>query len=341
MNLYFLFLVKLFTVKFICIKKAYMENNQLIIQNLTDLLQHYKNDSKLKFKYAAINKALAYIKLYQYPIKSGNYAKEHLPNIGDGIAKRIDEIIKTGTLSELPLHNNNVIAIAINDLTRITGLGETRARKLANMGIMSVEQYKQAIANGKVKSTHHIDVGLKYFDDLEQRIPRHEIEKMEVILRSELHKLNPNLIFNICGSYRRGRETCGDIDVLITNQDINDKTQYLPQYVQRLNSRGFLVDHLTVNGQKKYMGVCKIAKLGRRIDIRFVDYEAYYAALIYFTGSKNFNIDIRNKAIEMEYSLNEYGLTDKNTGEVICLHSEKEIFELLCIDYVAPLERDI
>ena len=160
-----------------------MENNQLIIQNLTDLLQHYKNDSKLKFKYAAINKALAYIKQYQYPIKSGNYAREHLPNIGDGIAKRIDEIIKTGTLSELPQHNNDVIAIAINDLTRITGLGETRARKLANMGIMSVEQYKQAIANGKVKSTHHIDVGLKYFDDLEQRIPRHEIEKMEIILK--------------------------------------------------------------------------------------------------------------------------------------------------------------
>lgn len=319
-----------------------MESNQLIIQNLTELLNHYKNDSKLKFKYAAINKALTYIKKYQYPITSGNYAKEHLPNIGDGIAKRIDEIIETGTLNELGKNDNeNALHCAIKDLTRITGLGEIRAKKLTTMGIMSVEQYRKAIADGKVKSTHHIDIGLKYLEDLEHRIPRQEIEQMETILRRELSKLNPSLIFNICGSYRRGCQTCGDIDVLITNQNKADTKQYLSKYTDRLTEIGFLVDHLTVNGQKKYMGVCKIDKLGRRIDIRFVDYDAYYAALIYFTGSKNFNIEIRNRAIELGYSLNEYGLTNRDTKEMICLHSEEEIFQLLTIDYVAPIDRNI
>lgn len=321
--------------------------NQPIINNLTDLASLYKKDSKLKFKYAAINKALSYIKQYQYPIISGQYAKNNLPNIGDGIARRIDEIIDKGTLSELAkLSNNksnNKILDAINDLTRITGLGETRAKTLVNNGITSVDEYRKAIENGEVKSTHHIDIGLKYFDDLEQRIPRNEIKKMELVLRGQLKELNSDLIFNICGSYRRGRETCGDIDILITNPNKNDKTQYLSKYVDNLTKTGFLVDHLTNKGEKKYMGVCKLSpkSLGRRIDIRFVEYSAYYAALIYFTGSKNFNIQIRNKAIELGYSLNEYGLIDKKTQKLICLNSEEKIFEFLELDYVKPTERDI
>ena len=315
--------------------------NTNIIQCLYNLAAIYKIDSKLKFKYAAINKALAYIKQYPYPITSGKYAREHLPNIGEGIARRIDEIIKTNTLSELSKYTNNNVLDAIADLTSITGLGETRAKDLLKNNINTVEEYREAIKEGRVKSTHHIDIGLKYFEDLQQRIPRKEIEDMEILLRRELNKLNSNLMFNICGSYRRGRVTCGDIDILITNKDRKDKNYYLPQYVDNLTQIRFLVDHLTTKGQKKYMGICKLHDICRRIDIRYVEYDAYYAALIYFTGSKNFNIQIRNKAIELGYSLNEYGLTQKGTKKLICLHTEAEIFELLKLDYVMPLDRDI
>lgn len=90
------------------------------------------------------------------------------------------------------------------------------------------------------------------------------------------------------------------------------------------------------------MGVCRLNDKfpARRIDIRFVDYSQYYAALIYFTGSKNFNIQIRNKAIEKGYSLNEYGLIDKKTEKKIVLNSEKDIFEFLNIKYLKPCERN-
>ncbi len=312
-----------------------------LIQKLSNLADLYKLDSKLKFKLAAINKALVYINVYPLPIISGTYAKQHLPSIGDGIAKRIDEIITTGTLSELTQLSNNNIFDAIADLTRITGLGEIRAKKLIKQDINTVNEYKKAIEEGRVKSTHHIDIGLKYFDDLQQRIPRQEIEQMEIILRKELTKLSSHLIFNICGSYRRDKITCGDIDILITNRDTHDDIHYLPKYVNNLTKIGFIVDHLTYKGEKKYMGVCKLYNLGRRIDLRFVEYAAYYAALIYFTGSKNFNIQIRNKAIDLGYSLNEYGLTQKKTKKLICLHSEEEIFNLLKLDYVKPSDRDV
>ena len=311
--------------------------NQTIVNKLTELANYYSTDSKLKFKYSAINKALYEIKQYPNVITSGKNAKENIAHIGEGIAKRIDEILKTGTLSELPIVSK---VNPVQELMRITGIGETRAKSLVKEGITTIDQYKQAIKDGKVKTTHHIDIGLKYFEDLEERIPREEIEKMEIILRNILYKINPKIIFNICGSYRRGCKTCGDIDILITDVK-NEHHKYLNKYVEELTKCGFLIDHLTTKGSKKYMGVCRLTpqSLARRIDIRYVEYEAYYAALIYFTGSRDFNIKIRNKAIEMGYSLSEYGLKTKD--QLICLNSEEELFKILKMEYVKPYDRNL
>jgi DNA polymerase/3'-5' exonuclease PolX len=100
---------------------------------------------------------------------------------------------------------------------------------------------------------------------------------------------------------------------------------------------------LTSEGAKKYMGIYKIdsSKYCRRIDIRCVNYSAYYAALLYFTGSKNFNILIRNKVRDLGYSLNEYSLMEKDTDKQIILKSEKDIFDILNIDYIKPTDREI
>lgn len=313
--------------------------NQKIVDELTKLAELYKQDSSLKFKYSAINKAIVYIKQYPYEIKSGEYAKENISNIGKGIAERIDEIISTGTLSELSKlskQQGQPIDNPVEILKSITGVGDTRAQKLVKMGITTISEYKKAIKEGRVKSTHHIDIGLKYYDNLKERIPREEIDNLKKVIDVELKNIDSDMIYDICGSYRRGKKTCGDIDVLITNPKNN--VSYLGVLVNRLTKKGFLIDHLTSHGDKKYMGICKG---NRRIDIRYVEYTAYYAALIYFTGSKNFNIQIRNKAIELGYSLNEYGLKDKKSNKLIILHSEKEIFELLGIEYVRPEERDI
>ena len=318
--------------------------NAVIIQKLSDLTELYKKDpeKKFKFKVAAINKALASIKQYKYTITSGQYATENLPHIGEGIAKRIDEILETGTLSELPTSTSPITVSkeekALAELLEITGMGEVRAKALIkNENIMSVDDYRKAIGEGRVKTTHHIDIGLKYFDDLKERIPRKEIELMEIIIRRTFDSISRNIIFNICGSYRRGKETCGDIDVLFTLKD-NTNDKLLQLVVEKMTKSGYLIDHLTTKGDKKYMGICKG---NRRIDIRYIEYTAYYAALLYFTGSKDFNIQIRNKAIDAGYSLSEYGLKDKKSGELIELHSEEELFNLLKIPYVKPVERDI
>ena len=317
-------------------------SNQLILEKLNLLATQYKKDPSLKFKYSALVKAIRHITQYPYAITSGKMAKENLPNIGDGISRRIDEILTTNNLKELDNQSDPQLD-AIGELCRITGVGEARAKVLVKQGITMIDQYVRAIKDGKVKSTHHIDIGIRYLKDFEIKIPRDEIQEMEKVLRAVLARIDPKLIIHICGSYRRERKFCGDIDILITHQNPNPGEKYLKDYVATLTKMGFIIDDLTNKGDKKYMGVCRLNPNGpgRRIDIRFVDYVAYYAALIYFTGSRDFNIDIRNHALEKGYSLSEYGFKERKTGQVITHHSEQEIFDFLGLPFVTPKDRDV
>jgi len=121
------------------------------------------------------------------------------------------------------------------------------------------------------------------------------------------------------------------------------KYTFLEQLKEVLSNWGFLIDHLTFKGGKKYMGVCTLGEgyKARRIDIRCVDWHSYYPALIYFTGSKNLNIKLRRKAQELGYSLSEYGFKVIDSDEMITVDSEEELFEMLNEPYLPPTSREM
>lgn len=326
-------------------------NKTRIISNLEELKKVYQLDDSKKWNLKALSSAINSIKQYDKPIHSGKQLKDDIKGIGDKIAIRIDEIIQTGKLSELSLP---IISIEnpIEKLLGITGVGMVRAKKWASMGIHSVDDLKKARDDGKLKTTHHIDIGIKYYHDFNTKIPRLEIDKMKKIIDKEIHLIDKKLVFEICGSYRRGVSESGDIDILVSHPDypknISDN-KFLYKIVKALTKTGFITDNLTDKGCTKFMGVCKIGEsaYSRRIDIRIVDYECYFTSLIYFTGSKNFNVFLRNKALEKKMSLNEYSLTNldeygKENGNIhIFLKSEKEIFDILEIPYMTPEERNL
>lgn len=331
-------------------------NKTLIISNLEELKKVYQLDDSKKWNLKALCSAINSIKQYDKPIHSGKQLKDDIKGIGDKIAIRIDEIIATGKLSELKdsYLSSPIISIEnpIENLLGITGVGMVRAKKWVSMGIHSVDDLKKARDDGKLKTTHHIDIGIKYYHDFNSKIPRLEIDKMKKILDKEIHLIDKKLVFEICGSYRRGALESGDIDILVSHPDyqnhISDK-KFLQKIVKSLTKSGFITDNLTDKGCTKFMGVCKIAEspYSRRIDIRVVDYECYFTALIYFTGSKNFNVFLRNKALEKKMSLNEYSLTklegyeQENKNTHIFLKSEKDIFDILEIPYMTPEERHL
>lgn len=321
-----------------------MNNKEVIITKLEDLKKVYENDEKKKWNLKALITAINAIKKYEGIILSGSQLQNELKGVGEKISKRIDEILETGNLSELNniiLENNN-----LDNLLLITGVGLVRAKKWVSLGINNVEQLKIAINNNTIKSTHHIDIGIKYYYDFQKKILRNHITIIKNILNTNIKKVNNNLVFEICGSYRRGALESGDIDVLISSPEfINNISEqnYLSKVVKILTKNNLIIDNLTTKGNTKFMGVCKIneCSYANRIDIRVVDYQCYYAALIYFTGSKNFNVYLRNKALENNYSLNEYSLTNINNGDKIMLNSEREIFDLFKINYLEPTERNM
>ena len=321
-----------------------MDKKELIINKLEDLKKIYQQNEDKKWNLKALSTAINSIKKYDGIILSGSQLRNELKGVGEKISKRIDEILETGTLSildNIDFNNNN-----LNNLLLITGVGLVRAKKWISNGITNIDQLKEAISNNKIKSTHHIDIGIKYYYDFQQKIPKHEIDIINGILNNCIKKVDKNLIFEICGSYRRGALESGDIDILISNpnyiNNINEEN-YLKKVVKELTKNNLIIDNLTSKGDTKFMGVCKINEslVARRIDIRVVNYESYFTALIYFTGSKNFNVYLRNKALEHNYSLNEYSLTNTIDGTEKLLTSEKEIFNLFKIPYLSPIERNI
>jgi DNA polymerase beta len=323
-----------------------MNNKDLIISKLEDLKKIYDKDKDKKWGSRAISSAIQSIKKYNGTIISGDQMRKDIKGIGEKISVRIDEILKTGTLEELNSisDDDKNINASIENLLLITGVGPTRAQKWVSMNIKTVEELSKAIDNKIVKSTHHIDVGIKYYYDFQKKIPRDEIDNIKIFLTSRLKSIDKDLIFEICGSYRRGLPESGDIDVLISHPKFYENIEnekFLDIIVKDFKKYKFIIDYLTKEGNTKFMGVCKLQndKIGRRIDIRVVNYSSYFTSLLYFTGSKNFNVYLRNKALENNYSLNEYALKDMNNNNHIILKTEEEIFEILKIPYLSPIER--
>lgn len=308
-----------------------MNSKDLIISKLEELKKIYQYDDSKKWNLKALISAINILKIYDKPIISGGQLQSELKGIGEKIAKRIDEILETGTLIEL---NNLSQHNDLDNLLLITGVGLVRAKKWIKMGIKNIDDVKKSISDGKITSTHHIDIGIKYYNDFQKKIPRKEIDNMKNIIDIVIKKIDDKMIYEICGSYRRGLLFSGDIDVLITHPN---NINYLKKIIKELTKINFITDNLTSKGDTKFMGVCQLA---RRIDIRFVNYESYYTSLIYFTGSKNFNLYIRNKALENNFSLNEYALTNLIDGTQKLLVSEEEIFNILKIPYLTPHERN-
>ena len=363
----------------ISIFEKLISQKQREIQDLKDLGESKSKITSLTFKIISFRKALKILRSYPLEINSTENLS-HIKGMGKGIIKRIDEILATGDLKSELKSDEQFISAGNNiaNLQRITGIGPAKAKKLHQQGI-HLSLLLDEVKRGRVPDlesvvihelnkgnkpkisellshlTHHQYIGLKHFEDTEKRIPRQEIQTIETML-SEF--ITSPMSYIICGSYRRGCPDSGDIDMLITHKKIitneqlqKDKNNFLLQLVARLTDTGFLIDHLTTKGKTKYMGYCRLGPQypARRIDIRFVSYDCFYPAILYFTGSGNFNQNMRGNALRQDYTLNEYGLFKIAgydgrkiiKGNKVIVNSEREIFDVLGMSYIEPRDRNI
>ena len=294
------------------------------------------------FRARAYQKAQETIMLYPDDITSPEQLKGK-PNIGSTIMEKLNEYQETGTLKVLEREKNN----PVNILTDVYGIGPKKAKELVAEGITSIADLR---ANQN-KLNDVQKVGLKYYEDILKRIPRSEIDQYASVFDTAFTKALNDLVgengskeksgFEIVGSYRRGAENSGDIDVIITSET----PKLFVQFINILISEKVIVEVLS-RGSTKCLVIAKIpqGESYRRVDFLYTSPEEYPFSVLYFTGSKIFNTVMRSHALKMGFTMNEHGLykmEDKKKGEKVdhIFVSEKDIFDFLNLVYKDPKQR--
>lgn len=311
--------------------------NSQIIDNLR-ILADYERINKEPFKVKAYEKVIDSIELYDKEIDSVEDIKL-LKGVGKKIEDKIVEFLASGHIAEVENVLKDPKYILGNKLKSIYGVGPAKITELMTK-IKDFEELKEhpELLNDKQK------IGLQYYDDMNTRIPivegRQHYKIVKRLLKDGMGDAKGDAEFEFVGSFRRKNKTMGDIDILI--KDRGDGI-VLKDIIKRFVATSYVIETLAL-GKNKFMGMCRLSPElpARRIDILLADPSHYYFALLYFTGSYNFNIYMRKIALKKGLSLSEYGFKDSK-GVMIdttdTIHSEEDIFAYLDIPFVAPEKR--
>lgn len=268
--------------------------------------------------------------------RGGIKALMELPGIGKGIAGSIEEYIKTGRMSKYDMLKKKY-PIDMKALTSIEGLGAKKAIALyRKLKVKNISDLKKAVESHKVRA-------LPGFGERSEELIKKGIELLQTsrgrmllgdalpVAESMVDKLMKSGLVEramIAGSARRMRETVGDIDLLA----LSDKGSKVMDFFVGISE----VSSVLVKGPTKTSVVLKI---GINCDLRVISPDSFGAALQYFTGSKDHNVQVRTISVNYGYKLNEYGLFDKK-GKIVPTKDEEAIYEKLGMQYMPPEMRE-
>ena len=245
-----------------------------------------------------------------------------------GIAKKIAAIRQHQRLDDLEELRKSPYVSAARELGSILGVGPETVSEWYRRGITTRTQLRAAIREGKLKLNHMQAIGLKYYVQLHRRIPRADITEFEVVFRNHVREIYPRAHVIAAGSYRRMAEDSGDIDLLIydeTRPDIGSILEKFPPVV------------VVVAGKEKTSALYRINGVIRHVDIISVRANMAAAALLYLTGSAEFNEQMRGHAKMLGFRLNQHGLF--KDGVVVPMKTERDIFSKLSMKYITPRYR--
>lgn len=323
------------TLKDMEVSNSRKKLNSIFLEKLSELNDIHTKKGEI-FRARAYKKAEETLLLHTHDIYD-YYELKGLPNIGDTILSKFKEIQETGTLRLLEREKNNPLYI----FTNIYGVGPKKAQSLIDKGIVTLDQLKEKseLLNDNQK------IGLKYYDDINKRIPRDVIDRYKKIFMDVVSDLNDeNIKFDIVGSYRRGAKSSGDIDIIISHT--YDNVCVFSNILSVLKEKNIIIEFLT-KGKCKSLTITKIDDddTVRRVDFLYSPPSEYAFAVLYFTGSKAFNTVMRHRSLQLGFSLNEHGfskMNDKKKGEKLTFMdfpTEESIFEFLQMKYKEPHER--
>ncbi|KAK4543616.1 hypothetical protein LTR36_005261 [Oleoguttula mirabilis] len=339
--------------KWQCMQKHTGERNSpneatvAILQQMAD----YYNQLGDEWRTRAYRKAMSTLR--NHPTKVWTKAEAlALPQIGERLATKIEEIAFTNRLRRLDNARAEPTDLVLQTFMQVYGAGFTKASEWVSQGFTTLDEVLE-----KADLTDNQRIGIEHYVDFNSRIPRAEVEQHGSVVRKTLQKIDPAFEVIVGGSYRRGAQDSGDIDCMITRPDTGSAHLHaviLEQLVPKLAKSGFLVASLATTNKddgSKWHGASRLpgSETWRRIDLLLVPSDEIGAALIYFTGNDIFNRSLRLLASTKGMRLNQRGLYKDvirgkgreklSEGTLVEGKSEKRIFEVLGVPWRPPEHR--
>ncbi len=318
-----------------------MENSEIaaVFEELSNLLKILQEDPKWQFKAAAYDRARRAIE--SYPARLEDVARDpnrkltDIPGIGADLAKKIEELVTTGRLE---YHQQQLAKVpkSLLELLQLQTVGPQKVRLFhQQLAVKNVDELESAAKAGRLrglpgmsaKSEENILKAIEVFRRAAGRFRLDVAYETAEELSEFLHECKHVERVTASGSLRRGRETVGDLDLLVTG---TDQPAIADHFVR--HSR---IAQILAKGEDKVS-----IKLDNdmQVDVRLLESESYGAALQYFTGSKEHNVALRERAHKLGLKLSEYGLFKGEKS--VAGRTEEDVYEKLGMPWIPPELRE-
>jgi DNA polymerase (family X) len=268
-----------------------------------------------------------------------------LPGIGEGMVEHIGEILKTGDYS-LRRKLLKKYPATLLDVLQLQSLGPRKVsilwREFGAATVQDVEKLARAeklrdLPGFGEKSEQNILKACEFFTKSTGRFrldqAADEAERLSAYIREACAAVES---ITAAGSLRRGRDTIGDVDLLVTMRPGQDKQKDVDEVAEHILKYP-RIERRLAHGENK---VSVATDTGVQVDVRLLQKNSFGAALLYFTGSKEHNVALRGRANDMGWTLNEYALTTIKGGKIIASKTEEEIYSKLKLAYIEPELRE-
>jgi DNA polymerase (family 10) len=318
-----------------------MENQEIaaVFEEISNLMKIVQDDPKWTFKAAAYDRAKRVIE--SHPERLAEIARDpnrkltDIPGIGADLAKKITELVETGKC-EYHQEQLKKIPRSLLDLLQLQTVGPQKVRLFyKELGVQTVDDLETAARAGRLRSLPKMDVKseeniLKAIEVFRRAAGRFRLDSASEAaeeLVEYLREFKGVEEVTPAGSLRRGRETVGDLDLLVTGRDHAGIAEHFARFPG--------VAQVLAKGEDK---VSVKLKNDLQVDVRLLERKSYGAALQYFTGSKEHNVALRDRAKRKGWKLSEYGLFKGE--QVIASRTEEEIYQKLGLEWIPPELRE-
>src|SRR4029077_6955466 len=268
-----------------------------------------------------------------------------LPGVGEGMAEHIREVLKTGDYS-LRQKLLKKYPATILELLELQSLGPKKVAFLwSTFKVATVAEVAKLAANGKLrdlpgfgeKSEENILKAADAFKRMSGRFLLNATEDAAQKLCAYIVEAGTAVeAVTPAGSLRRGKETVGDLDLIVTMRPGQDKQRNIDAVAEHILKYAGIQQTLA-HGENK---VSVVLASGLQVDVRLLEKDSFGAAMLYFTGSKEHNVKLRGRANDMGWTLNEYAMTTLKGGRAVAGKTEEDIYAKLKLAYIEPELRE-